>query len=408
MISDHSDPLASLGGEESGGQNVYVNALASQLAHKGHTVHVLTRLNNPADPTEETAESGYTVFRAPVGPSGFIPKEEFALHLDAFAEAALARAAVGSYDIIHSHYWLSGVTGVRIRQSYAIPLVHTFHSLGKVKHATLRGIDPSHKRQRERAEMSIVQHADCLLTESPDERSNLIRLYRADPSRITVVPAGVDTTLFHPRSKQKARAELGIRHQHVLLYVGRFVAQKGLPTLLKAFARLRASLLPEEREDVLLLLVGGDLTKRTKKQSAIQQKLQNIINELALGSSVRIVGKVPNEELPTYYQAADFCVIPSRYEPFGIVPLEAMACGKPVVASFVGGMKSTVRNLYTGFHARPNADDDFAQKMKHLLSNASLCKEFGQHGRRRTVAEYSWDSISERVLSCYNATVTHV
>ena len=407
MISDHSDPLAALGGEEAGGQNVYVDELSSHLAQMGHTVHVITRHNDPSRLPVEQSPTGYTVFRVPVGKSGFISKEEFALHLPEFIQEVSAHIGANSYDIIHSHYWLSGMAGCAVRQTHHLPLVHTFHSLGKIKHEELLGIDPHQRKLREDAEMQIVQQTDCLLAESNDERRALLRLYNAESDRITIVPAGVDIDHFCPGNKIAARKELRIKEKKVILYVGRFVAQKGLPPLLQAYAQLRRDGTDAERVETVLLLIGGDFKEPTNKQSRVHKRIQSMIISLDLSSSVRVLGQVPNAGLPVYYRAADLCVVPSRYEPFGIVPLEAMACGTPVVASHVGGMKSTVRHLHTGLHARSNKSADFKFKMEIILRNPALREEFGRQARQRVEQEFSWDSVSERVLACYNATIHH-
>ena len=408
MISDHSDPLAALGGEEAGGQNVYVDQLSSWLAKKGHTVHVLTRQNNTDKPTVERSPDGYTVMRTPLGPEGFLPKEEFAAHLPTFTKAASALMREHRYDIIHSHYWLSGIAAIALQKEFAVPVVHTFHSLGKIKHANLQKMDATHMREREKHELHIVKHANCLLAESIDERRNLLRLYNANPDNITVIPAGVDTQTFAPKDANDARKVLGITEKNVILYVGRFVAQKGIPTLLQAYAQVRKQLTTTQQNNTILLLVGGNVEEHTSKQSRIQTRIQNLITSLQLEDAVHIEGQVNNDDLPTFYQAADLCVVPSRYEPFGIVPLEAMSCGIPVVASFVGGMKTTVRNLYTGLHARPNNSADFAHKMRILLLNPELRKEFGIHAREHIENEFSWNTVCDHVLSCYNATIAHV
>jgi len=407
MISDHSDPLAALGGEESGGQNVYVDQLSSWLVSKGNIVHVLTRHNSPDRQRQEKSPSGYTVFRTPVGPEGFLPKEDFVKYLPAFTKAAADLMRKYQYDIIHSHYWLSGVAAVALKKECDIRVIHTFHSLGKVKHAQLRGIDPKHMKEREQKEQLIVRRADCLLAESSDERRNLLHMYNARPERITVVPAGVDTRVFSPGNKSAARKVIGIRQKNVVLYVGRFVAQKGLPTLLQAYAQVRKKMTAAERAETVLLLVGGDLHEATAKQSQIQRRIDILIRSLKLRDAVRIMGQVSNEELPTYYRAADVCVVPSRYEPFGIVPLEAMSCGTPVVASFVGGMKSTIHNLYTGLHARPESSADFAHKIDILLRNPELRREFGRQAREHMEREFDWQTVCDRVLTCYHATIVH-
>ncbi len=405
IISDHSDPMAPPGGEQTGGQNVYVHNLASRLAEKHCDVHVFTRLNDPRRPLKEKSPDGYTVFRIPLGPEGFLPKEEFARYVPSFVQQIRAHADRFSYDVIHSHYWLSGLCAIAIKESHGIPVVHMFHSLGKIKHRTLRGIDERYQKEREEAEMRIVANADRIIAESNDERINLGKLYQADPDRITVIPAGVDIRHFSPALKEPARKELDLRERHVILYVGRFVAQKGLPTLLHAYAMLRSLLTEKERDETVLILVGGNINQKTEKESRIQKKIRFLMETYNLSPAIHMADHVPNAKLPHYYHAADFCVVPSRYEPFGIVSLEAMACGRPVIASFVGGMKNTVRNLYTGFHARQGSVTDFAYKMRILLQNPALCDLLGAQARDHVTENYSWDRVSDDVLACYHATI---
>jgi len=407
LISDHSDPFASLGSEESGGQNVYVDHVAALLVSHGLVVHVLTRQSDPHRPLVEKAPGGYTVYRAQVGPPGFLPKEEFSRYLPDFVRAAQALADRHAYDLVHAHYWLSGLTALALRASHGIPFVQTFHSLGKMKHAVVRGIPEDVRLERETAEGTIARNADGIIAESTDERRLLVRAYGADPRRITVIPAGVDIGQFRPGTKKAARRSLGIHHRHVVLFVGRFVAQKGIVTLLRSFALVRNDLRRAGEEDPLLILVGGD-REPTAKQSKIERRVHTMIRNLRLTSCVRLAGRVGHDELPRYYRAADVCVVPSRYEPFGIVPLEAMACGTPVVASSVGGMKDTVRPLHTGFLARPQTSADFAYKTRLLLENPAMREEFSRQSRMHVEQTYAWEAVADRIHVFYRSLHTSV
>ena len=400
IIADHSDPLAPVGGEESGGQNIYVHSLASILSAKNFSVDVFTRLSDSGLPREEIARDGYRVVRIEAGPTRFIPKEKIREHLDAFTEGILAfvRRSGLRYDVIHSHYWLSGLAGLEIRRRLALPLVHNFHSLGRIKREAL-GTGTS-ADERENAEVQLAAKADAVIATSPYESRLLAKLPGAVNARIHTIPCGVDISRFSPVPKDEAKRAVGFPQAEIaVLYAGRFAAQKGLPVLFRAFEMMRRELAPKLDQHVRLYLAGG--AKAGAHESTELGRARTLIARYGLESSVAFLGCIPNAEMPKYYNAADLCVVPSLYEPFGIVPLEAMACGTPVVVARVGGMRSTVQNLRTGFHARAGDVADFAHKLRLLIENENLRIEFGKNGRRRMEETFSWDTVADRIIQLY-------
>jgi glycosyltransferase involved in cell wall biosynthesis len=405
MISDHSDPLAIIGGEEAGGQNIYVRELSDQLIKRGYEVHIFTRLSDQELPKEQTSKHGFKVIRIKCGPTGFIPKEQIINHSDEFIDGIknyIKKHHYG-YDLIHSHYWISGIIGLKLRSFFKIPLFHTFHSLGKIKHEAI-GIENEQAASREKYEEQIINDADHIIATCPEERKQLLSLYKASADKITIIPVGVNTNRFYRRKKNEARKKINLNpHDKIILFVGRLAPQKGLSFLLNVFAVLLKDLAENKKEKTKLLIVGGSSKRnRTQKKEEEQLKtIQKLIENLDLQNHVKLAGRVPNNDLPWYYSAADVCVVPSRYEPFGIVPLEAMACGVPVIASRVGGLQYTVQNLKTGFLARTNDMIDFAYKIRLIIMNSNLKNEFGKNGIERIAQEFSWETIGNKILKFY-------
>lgn len=407
MISDHSDPLAKIGGEEAGGQNVYVRELSNQLIKRGYEVDIFTRWSNPKAPQTEKSKSGFRVIRIQCGEAGPMPKEQIIDHVDEFISGIKKYITKKNhcYDVIHSHYWMSGVIGLELRKWLNIPLLHTFHSLGKVKHRSV-GSDIRGAELREGEEKQIVEKADRIIATCPEERKQLMRLYKASPDKIIIIPVGVSRSRFYAHKKTVARRKVGCGpDDNVILFVGRLAPQKGLNFLLNALAILLNDLPVSEKEKTKLVIAGGSGNR--KKMPAQEKKqfevIQRLIKNLGLENNTQLAGRVPNRFLPWYYSAADICVVPSRYEPFGIVPLESMACGTPLVVSRVGGLQYTVQNLKTGFHARAKDMYDFAYKMRLMLENPKLRKEFGNNGAERIREEFAWEIIGDRIIKTYNS-----
>jgi D-inositol-3-phosphate glycosyltransferase len=343
VLSVHTCPLAALGGKETGGMNVYVREVSRALGRLGLEIDVFTRSQDPGIPEVVALGPGARVVHVPAGPTRPIARAAVATHLPAFAERVEAFRAreQGRYDLVHSHYWLSGLAGLDLARRWDVPLVHMFHTLGAIKNAVARGSGDTEPAERLAAEIRIAAGADRIVASNLVERADLVWHVGADPGRVRVIPCGVDVELFRPRPQAAARARLGLDAEHVLLFVGRLTPIKGLETLLRALAVLRSDGFAASR--VALLVVGG-----TKGDSDDGAHLRRLAQDLGVAAWVDFRGPQPQEALTDYYAAADLCIMPSRYESFGMVALEAMASGLPVIASRAGGLAVTVQDGATG------------------------------------------------------------
>lgn len=394
LISMHGDPLARLGGVQSGGQNVYVRQVALGLQRLGWEVDVFSHWQDSAVKHQEKLGPRGRVIRFAAGRREFIPKDELYHYVPAFAAELkdYVEQDKGRYDIIHSNYWLSGMAGLSLKEYLGIPQVHTSHSLGSVKARETKG-EGLHLLRRLEAEKKIVQTVDCLVATAPEERASLIRDYGAHSERIALIPCGVDPELFHPGDRRASKAALGLAGKRVALYVGRHEANKGLGTLLAALEMLGKDN-PRFARDVRVLIVGGDM--RDKKH------LEEELLARGLAGWVAAVGAKPQEELALYYRAAEVCVMPSYYETFGLVAVEAMACGTPVIASRVGGLKFTVVDGVTGYLVPPRDPGALAAKLAQVLGDLSLALRMGQAAARRVQHLFTWPRVVERFSLLYD------
>ncbi len=395
IISYHTSPLASLGGAETGGLNVYVRELASELAERGHQVDVFTRRTDSTSPgTLPICDGGSPLGRVVqivAGPQRYEEKDALPAYVEEFADgvADFVAAEGTKYDIIHSHYWLSGLAAERLKARWGVPHIVMFHTLGEVK-ARSR-VSESEPEPRIAAETEIARNADRIVVASKDEQQLLARYYGADVGRISVVPCGVNLGLFQPIEKEEAREQLGLREDDkILLFVGRIEPLKGVDILLGAAAQL------ESESDCFVLIVGGDDSTRDGEI----EHLRDLASQLGIAERVSFMGAVDHERLPLFYNAADVCVVPSFYESFGLVALEAMACGTPVVASRVGGLSVAVRDSETGYLIPWRCPEPFAERLELLLGNEELRNRFGQAAREE-VERFRWGNVAEAVLGLY-------
>jgi D-inositol-3-phosphate glycosyltransferase len=396
MLSVHTCPLAVLGGKETGGMNVYVRELARELGRMGVAADVFTRSQNPAIPRVVPLGPDVRVVHLPAGPQAPLPREQLRDHLDEFVEGvdAWRIAREVDYDLVHAHYWLSGVVGLALRTRWAVPLVQMFHTLGRLKNGVADGAAELEPAVRLAEEERLVAEADRLVAANVVERAQLVRHYDADPARIAVVPCGVDTALFTPGAAEAARAGLGLGDGPALLYVGRLAPIKGLATLLDALAVLRGG-----GSRARLLVVGGDADEPVNGHEA---DLRARVAGLGLGETVRFVGPQPQERLRDYYVAADATVLPSYYESFGMVALEAMACGSPVIATRVGGLPTTVRDEVTGLLVPDRDPAALARTIARMLDDAALRWRLGREGVR-WAAQHRWPCVAEAICREYAA-----
>jgi D-inositol-3-phosphate glycosyltransferase len=389
MISYHTSPLAPLGGSETGGMNVYVRQLSRELGQRGFPVDVFTRCQDASTPDIVEDGENVRVVHLEAGPRRPVDKRRLHQHLDEFEESLVRFASEQglSYDLLHSHYWFSGWVALRLQERWGLPHVTMFHTLGEVKN---RARVTEHEAPlRIQVEHRLAGQADRIVCASQHEKHLLVRLYDADPDRIAVVPCGVDLDLFRPQDKEAARRALGYRDERIILFVGRIEPLKGIDILINAAAQLG------EESDFHVLIVGGD--RRSRQQVS---QLQELASDLGIGERVWFLGAVDHEQLPLYYNAADVCVVPSYYESFGLVALEAMACGTPVVASRVGGLTGTVRDGETGYLISWRCPEPFAERLELLLGNEALRRRFGE-AAREVVERYRWANVAEAVVGLY-------
>ena len=395
VLSVHTCPLAALGGKETGGMNVYVREVGRALGRLGFEIDVFTRSQDPAIPEVVTLGPGARVIHVPAGPARPITRAAVADHLEAFAErveAFRARERV-RYDLVHSHYWLSGLAGLDLARRWDVPLVHMFHTLGAIKNAVARGSGDTEPAERLAAEVRIAAGADRIVASNLVERADLAWHLGADPGRVAVIPCGVDVELFRPRAVGPARARLGLDAEHVLLFVGRLTPIKGLETLLRALAVLRSDGLAAKK--LTLLVVGG-----TKGDEAGSGHLRRLAHELGVGEWVNFRGSQPQDVLPDYYAAADLCLMPSRYESFGMVALEAMASGVPVIASRAGGLAVTVQDGATGRLVPEGDVAALALAVAGLLADEPGRRALGVRAVE-WARRFAWPSIGRSVAELY-------
>jgi D-inositol-3-phosphate glycosyltransferase len=394
MLSVHTCPLAALGGKETGGMNVYVRELSRELGRMGVEVDVFTRSQNPTIPRVVPLGERARVVHLAAGPEAPVPRAAIHAYLDEFVDGVEAwRLTRGAeYDLIHAHYWLSGVAALALRARWSMPVLQMFHTLGRLKNRAARSVAELEPALRLREETRIVGAADRIVAANVVERAELLRDYAAHAPRIATIPCGVDTARFAPGDRAAARAALALGEHPLLLWVGRLAPIKGLDTLLDAVARLRAA-----GGAHTLLIVGGEADE---PENGHEAALRERIERLGLGAAVRFVGPLPQDVLPTYYVAADVTVLPSYYESFGMVALEAMACGSPVIASRVGGLVTTVRDGVTGFLVPESDVEALADRIASLIADPDLRWRIGREGVR-WAAEHRWPCVAEAICREY-------
>lgn len=397
MISEHASPLASLGSIDAGGQNIYVRHVALGLARAGHGVDVLTRRDAAAVPPVAKMADGVRVLQVPAGPPCFVAKERLLEHMPAFAHAAGQLLHGARPDVIHANFFMSGLVGLELKQRFGLPLVVTFHALGLVRREH-QGSADAFPAARIDIERRLVRHADLLIAECPQDRADLIRLYGADDARIRTVPCGVDLSEFYPVSRPAARRALGLSDdEFVILQLGRLVPRKGIDNVIRALAKLPPEL------PARLLVVGGESAESDERATPEIARLRGIARECGVAARVSFTGQRQRERLRDCYAAADVFVSTPWYEPFGITPLEAMACGTPVIGSAVGGIQYSVVDGVTGYLVPPRDPEALAARLAHLHANPLLAATLGAAGIRRARGMFTWDRIARELADAYRA-----
>lgn len=391
MVSEHASPLAALGGVDAGGQNVHVGALATQLGARGVEVVVHTRRDEPGLPRRSPLAPRVMVDHVPAGPPRPVGKDDLPPFMNDFA-AELARLwARERPDVVHAHFWMSGRAALAAARPLGIPVVQTFHALGVVKRRHQGAADTSPPGRVE-AERAIAIEADHIVATCSDELFELVRL-GADPSRISVVPCGVDLDHFSPDGPCAPRAP----RPHRVLSVGRLVERKGLDTLLAALAHL---------PDTELVVAGGPALAGLDLDPDVS-RLRSQARRAEVADRVRFLGRVGRAELPALVRSADVVASVPWYEPFGMVPLEAMACAVPVVASGVGGLVDTVVDGVTGLLVPPRDAGALAEALAGLLADPALRATLGHAGARRARARYGWPKVAVTTLGAYARAMAH-
>jgi D-inositol-3-phosphate glycosyltransferase len=390
MLSIHSSPTGEIGTIDTGGMSIYIRELAAELDQYGHHVDIFTcdGKNNQTSVTHITKKARLITLNPAVGKSlskhNLFPcLPEICSMIERFTNEENKR-----YDVLHSHYWLSGCLGTQLRKKWQVPHIIMFHTLGKMQTQTGTGVKETTTRVNQ--EKTLVRDSQKIIAPTELERDNLINYYGTPPGKISVIPGGVNVDLFHPGNQGKARAELNIDTDgFILLYVGRFASLKKIDHLIKAIHLL------EDRYEIKLILIGGD-----GKNDPKQKRLMELAVKLNIEKQVHFIGRVEHHNLPAYYNAADLFVLPSVYESFGLVCLEALACGTPVVASHVGVMASVLDNAENGITLNDTTPQNLAAAIRKFISKKRFDR-ISQENICSSVKDYSWKRIAAATINVY-------
>ncbi len=403
MLSVHTCPLAMLGGKKTGGMNVYVRDLSRELGRMGIDVDVFTRSQDDCVPmVNHDLGDRARVIHIPAGPQAPIPVAEVGHYLDEFAAgvAAFATAEGLHYDIIHSHYWLSGIVAEKLEAYWGeTPIVHMFHTLGHMKNRI--ATEPGERAPQERidGESHVMAVADRLIAATPAELAQMNWLYGAPMEKVIVIPPGVDLERFQPINKTEAKNRVGIPcGDKNIMFAGRIEPLKGIDTLIQAMALIRQRY-PDVMDNTCVAIIGGD--PWADSPDAEMARLQALRQELGINDLVLFLGAKDQDVLPNYYAAAEMVVMPSHYESFGMVALEAMAMGRPVIASEVGGLAYLVQDGVNGYHVPTRDPEALAERIYELLTNVD-CREAMGIAARHYAERFDWRIIAGRIVAVYN------
>lgn len=404
MLSVHTCPLAMLGGKETGGMNVYVRELTTELDRRGITVDVFTRAQEPGTPVVHgVLGSQSRVIHVPAGPEMPYNKNKVYDHLPEFIEGVKTRATAENlqYDVIHSHYWLSGLAAQKLRCIWGgTPMVQMFHTLGEMKNRVAQTPAERETPFRIESERAIMQFADRLVAATPLEKEDLLTLYGAPPAKIDIVPPGVNLNLFRPLAPQEAmKAICAYSGRKMILFVGRIQPLKGIDSLMRAMA-LVLQRHPDLKDQVCVSIIGGAADPDSELERVEFERLHRLKEDLGIGHLITFLGAKDQNTLAQYYSAAQMVVMPSHYESFGMVAIEAMACGTPVIASDVGGLTYTVEDGFNGYRVPLKDHHALARKISLLLRHQTLRNQLGEQARR-WVERFSWPRIADDILEVY-------
>ena len=405
VISLHTSPRDQPGSGDSGGMNVYVMSVARRLAQQGIAVDIYTRCHGQGGPDVEEITPGTRLVKVQAGPCAPVPKADLPRFLPDFLQGVLQHAQAedvtshrhSPYDLVHSHYWLSGWVGNQAKEIWGVPLVASFHTLGKVKNSVLPKGDRPEPKARLAGEKRVIAGADRILAPTPLEADHLVNLYGADPRRIRIVPPGVDGALFAPQPKDEARARLHLANARLLLFVGRLQPFKGPEVAIRALAEAVARA-PQVAGDAVLAVVGGSTGRDAKHDEAT--KLMELAADIGVADRVVFFPPQPHDRLADFYSAAEAVLVPSRSESFGLVALEAEACGTPVIAAATGGLRYVVLDGQTGFLVGGHEPADYADRILRILADPVLASRLSE-GALRHAARFSWDATAADIRGVY-------
>ncbi len=404
LISEHASPLAALGGVDSGGQNVYVGQVARHLTALGHKVDIFTRRDSEDLPDIVNWAPGVRIVHIAAGPAEHIRKEELLPYMAEFRHEMVRLCHVQGliYDLIHANFWTSGLVAADLKQALGIPFVVTFHALGRVRRMHQKDAD-TFPDERFAVEERVIAEADAVIAECPQDQADLMQLYGADPARICIIPCGFDPAEFWPIDKAIARSKLGLPlNEWMVLQLGRMVPRKGVETVVQAMGVLST----EYGIPARLVVVGGETDDADPVATPEIGRLQAVARDCGVAERVMFTGRRSRSVLRYYYSAADvFATIP-WYEPFGITPVEAMACGRPVVGANVGGIKYTVVEGETGYLVPPKEPRALADRLAHLFRNPELLAAFGQQGLQRANAHFTWEHVTRAIADLFDQIVS--
>ncbi len=404
MLSYHTCPLAVLGGKDTGGMNVYVREITRQLGKMGIHVDVFTRSQNEHVP-HVLHDLGYgnRIVHIRAGPEYPLPKKELVTYLPEFVDGIreFARSKGITYDLIHSHYWMSGIAAIELKKDWGTPIVNMFHTLGLMKNRVAQSPLEIEGDYRIEGEREVLRAADIIIAATTAEFAQLLWLYQADEDKIMIIPPGVDLCRFYPIPMDEAKEYIGIPPcGRMLLFVGRIEPLKGLDVLIEAIRiMLKDKMLKEN--PFCLAVIGGDSDENYEQDDNLEMsRIKALTGKAGLGDLVTFLGKKSQDSLPYYYSAAEAVVVPSQYESFGLVALEAMACGTPVVASQIGGLAYLVQDGETGYTVPVDEPAELARHLTSLLQDADLRARMGKKAVE-VAQDYAWDKIASRLLRVY-------
>ena len=396
LVSVHGDPAIEIGKEEAGGQNVYVRHVGEALAQLGWQVDMFTRKASADHATIVKHHPNCRTIRLTAGPEEFVPRDNIFGYAPEFVRAFLNFQQQNGiqYNLVHTNYWISSWVGMELKQLQGIKQVHTYHSLGAIKYKSVSTI-PLIAKTRLSVEKAVLETAERIVATSPQEKEHMRSLV-STKGNIDIIPCGTDIYRFGSIEQQQARADLGIEPEtKVVLYVGRFDRRKGIETLVRAVGQSQL-----RGKGNLKLIIGGG--SRPGQSDGIERaRIESLVDDLGMRDFTIFPGRLGDKILPSYYAAADVCVVPSHYEPFGLVAIEAMASGTPVVASDVGGLQFTVVPEQTGLLAPPKDDAAFAAAIDRILMNPVWQVQLGQAARSRVETKFSWDGVASQLSELY-------